>query len=86
MVARRVRLVHRRSGDGEVSSYHGRGGFAYAPWGFVLVIVLPFLVGRALLRSRPRVGAVVIGFMSALLVALRSTQRVVLTDAASSPG
>jgi hypothetical protein len=45
-------------------------GPANAPWLFLLVLVVPFLVGRWVLRTRPRAGAVVIGVMASLLGAL----------------
>lgn len=45
-------------------------GPARAPWGFLLVLVVPFVVGRMLLPSRPRVAAAVIGLFSAVFGAL----------------
>jgi hypothetical protein len=42
-------------------------GPARSPWGFLLVAVVPFLVGRALLGSRTRAGALVIAVFAALL-------------------
>jgi hypothetical protein len=37
-------------------------------WGFVVILVLPFVVGFLLLRSRLRAGAVVIGLFAVALV------------------
>jgi hypothetical protein len=45
-------------------------GPAQSPWFFLLLFVVPFLIGWRLLRSRPRGGAVVIGVFAAALVAL----------------
>jgi peptidoglycan/LPS O-acetylase OafA/YrhL len=43
-------------------------GVAKTPWGFLLIFVLPFAVGAALLRSGPRrSGAVVVGLFAAAL-------------------
>src|SRR4051812_9074703 len=41
-----------------------------SPWLYLLVFVLPFLVGWPLLRSRPRFAAVLIGTAAALFGAL----------------
>jgi hypothetical protein len=38
-----------------------------SPWGFLLVLVAPFLVGRWLLASHPRAGAIVIASFAGLL-------------------
>lgn len=43
-------------------------GPAQAPWGFLLVLVVPFLVGRSLLPARPRVAAALIGLFAAVIV------------------
>jgi hypothetical protein len=43
-------------------------GPASSPWGFLLVLVVPFLVGRWLLPSHPRAGAIVIAVFAGLLV------------------
>lgn len=45
-------------------------GPAQSPWGFLLVLVAPFLIGRLLLTSRARLAAAVIGVAAALLAAL----------------
>lgn len=45
-------------------------GPANSPWGFLLVLVAPFLVGRWLLASHRRAGAVVIALFAGLLAAL----------------
>lgn len=42
-------------------------GPAQAPWGFLLVFVVPLLVGTLLLPARPRVGAAVIGVVAAVM-------------------
>ena len=39
-------------------------GPTQAPWGFLLVVVAPFLIGRILLSAYPRIGAVVVGVMA----------------------
>jgi hypothetical protein len=54
-------------------------GPANSPWVFLLVLVVPFLVGPLLLPSRPRAGAVVIGVTAAFLVALSATVLVTRT-------
>jgi hypothetical protein len=45
-------------------------GPAQSPWFFLLLFVVPFLIGWRLLRSRPRGGAVVIGVFAAVLAAV----------------
>lgn len=45
-------------------------GPAQSPWGFLLVLVTPFLAGRLLLQSHPRMAAAVIGVFAALLAAV----------------
>lgn len=45
-------------------------GPAQAPWGFLLVFVLPLAVGRVLLSVRPRIGAAVLGAIAAVAVVL----------------
>src|SRR5215212_6875002 len=45
-------------------------GAASAPWMFLLVLVLPFVVGALLLRDHPRAGAAVIGTFAALMATL----------------
>jgi hypothetical protein len=45
-------------------------GPARSPWLFLLIAVVPFLVGRALLASRPRGGALLIAVFAALLALL----------------
>jgi hypothetical protein len=45
-----------------------RLGLANAPHFFLVAFVVPFFIGAVLLRSRPRVGAVMIAVPSALLV------------------
>jgi peptidoglycan/LPS O-acetylase OafA/YrhL len=42
------------------------GGIARSPWGFALVLVLPFVVGALALASRRRLGAAVIGLFAAV--------------------
>ncbi len=43
------------------------GGVARSPWGFALVLVLPFVVGALALTSRPRLGAAVVGLFATVL-------------------
>lgn len=60
-----------------------RDGFASSPWGFLLVFVLPFLIGWLLLRSHPRVGAAVIGTFAAALatvIAVAAFQGAITTE------
>lgn len=45
-------------------------GPADSPWIFLLVLVIPFLVGRLLLPSHPRVGAALIGVFAALFAVI----------------
>jgi hypothetical protein len=45
-------------------------GPARSPWGFLLVLVAPFVVGRLLLTSHARIAATVIGVFAAPLAAL----------------
>jgi hypothetical protein len=46
------------------------GGVARSPWGFALILVLPFVLGAVALTSHRRLGAVVVGLFAALLVFL----------------
>lgn len=41
-----------------------------SPWGFLLVLVVPFLVGTWLLKAHPRAGATVIASFAGLLATL----------------
>jgi len=45
-------------------------GPAQSPWIFLLVLVVPFLVGRLLLPSHPRAAAAMIGVFAALLAVI----------------
>lgn len=45
-------------------------GLAQAPWGLLIVLIAPFAAGAALIGSRRRAGAAVIGLWSAALVAV----------------
>ena len=42
------------------------GGVARSPWGFALVLVLPFVLGAVALPSRRRLGAGVVGLFAAV--------------------